>query len=105
MLNVFRIAVVITLIGAALAYMFYPSETHRISVRSLKLGDSITTIHGNGHARLYVFESVDCVFCRKLQPELDKIADVTIYTFLLPGHSPEATVTGRAVWCSSDPRD
>ena len=70
---------------------------------SLPLNQAIKMVQGNGARRMAVFSDPDCPFCRKLEPELAKLKDVTIYIFPypLPMH-PDAARKSRLVWCSKD---
>ncbi len=70
---------------------------------SLPLNQAIKMVQGNGSRRLAVFSDPDCPFCRKLEPELAKLRDVTIYIFPypLPTH-PDAPRKAQLVWCSKD---
>jgi thiol:disulfide interchange protein DsbC len=68
----------------------------------LPFADAIKTVHGNGLRKLATFEDPNCGFCKKLAPELEKLKNVTIYTFMTPILSPDSTVKSRGVWCSAD---
>lgn len=70
---------------------------------SLPLNQAIKMVQGNGSRRMAVFSDPDCPFCRKLEPELAKLKDVTIYIFPypLPMH-PDAPRKSKLVWCSKD---
>jgi thiol:disulfide interchange protein DsbC len=70
---------------------------------SLPLGQAIKTVKGDGKRRLAVFSDIDCPYCKKLESELDKIDNVTIYTFLypLPMHG-DAPRKSKLIWCSKD---
>lgn len=65
-------------------------------------GLAIKRVRGNGKRVLYTFEDPNCSYCRKLQKELVKIKDVTIYTFLWPILSPDSVEKSKAVWCAKD---
>jgi thiol:disulfide interchange protein DsbC len=54
------------------------------AVDKLPLADAIKTVQGTGARMLYVFSDPACQFCRRLEPELAKLPDVTIYTFVVP---------------------
>ncbi|MDW8322919.1 MAG: DsbC family protein [Burkholderiales bacterium] len=75
----------------------------RIKFDSLPLGQAIKIVQGNGRRRLAVFSDPDCPYCRKVEQELVKLKDVTIYMFPypLPMH-PDAARKSRLVWCSRD---
>ncbi len=65
-------------------------------------GNAIKRIKGSGKRMVYTFEDPNCGYCKELQKELNKINDVTIYTFLLPILSPDSTEKSKAVWCAKD---
>ena len=70
-----------------------------IAFGSLPFADAITTVRGNGRRQLAVFSDPGCGFCRRLEPELDGLDDVTIHTFLLPFQGMARPV---AIWCAPD---
>lgn len=64
---------------------------------------AIKRVKGNGKRVFYTFEDPNCGYCKKLQEELVKLNNVTIYTFLLPIVSPPDSVEkSKAVWCAKD---
>jgi thiol:disulfide interchange protein DsbC len=63
---------------------------------------AIKRVKGNGRRILYTFEDPNCGYCKRLQQELEKVTDVTIYTFLLPILSQDSVEKSRAVWCAPD---
>jgi thiol:disulfide interchange protein DsbC len=63
---------------------------------------AIKRVKGNGKRILYTFEDPNCGYCKRLQQELEKVTDVTIYTFLLPILSQDSVEKSRAVWCAPD---
>lgn len=67
---------------------------------ALPLADAIRTVHGQGRRRVAVFSDPGCGHCRRLEPELAALDDVTVYTFLLPL---QGDAQPRAVWCAPDP--
>lgn len=71
---------------------------------TLPLANAIKEVRGNGSRKLAVFSDADCPYCRKLEPELEKLTNVTIYTFLYPieGLHPEAVPTSKKIWCEKD---
>lgn len=76
----------------------------RVKFDSLPLESAIKQVKGNGSRKLAVFSDPDCPYCRKLDAELAKVTDVTIYTFLYPiaNLHPQAGEKVRAVWCAPD---
>lgn len=73
-------------------------------VSSLPLEAALKQVKGNGKRKLVVFSDPDCPYCKKLEAELGKISDVTIYTFIypIPSLHPQAADKAKAVWCASD---
>src|SRR5690348_6995926 len=64
--------------------------------------NAIKLVRGNGKRVLYTFEDPNCPYCKELHKELQKVNDVTIYTFLWPILSPDSVDKSRAIWCSRD---
>lgn len=79
-------------------------ELNKIDVAALPIADAIKTVRGNGKRTLYVFSDPDCPYCKRLEAELAKLNDVTIYTFLYPlvGLHPDARRKAEAIWCATD---
>ena len=75
------------------------ASAQAVAVDRLPLADAITTVRGTGSRHLVVFSDPACGFCKRLEPELEKLQDVTVHTFLVPfqGHA-----LPQAVWCAAD---
>lgn len=75
-----------------------------IPLDSLPLELAIKTVKGNGKRQMVVFSDTDCPFCRRFEGELDKVTDVTVYTFLYPIAQlhPDAPEHTRRIWCAPD---
>ncbi len=65
----------------------------------LPFGDAIKTVRGSGQRRIAVFSDPSCSFCRRLEPELASLNDVTVYTFLVPFLGQARPVS---IWCAAD---
>jgi thiol:disulfide interchange protein DsbC len=63
---------------------------------------AIKMVRGNGKRVIYTFEDPNCGYCRELYKELNKMNDITVYTFLLPVLSPDSADKSRAIWCARD---
>lgn len=61
-------------------------------------------VKGKGERKMAVFSDPDCPWCRKLEAELAKLDNVTVYMFLYPLESlhADAPETARKIWCSPD---
>lgn len=59
---------------------------------------------GTGERKLYVFSDPDCGFCRKLQSEIDKLTNASVYVFMMPISNihPSALTVSESIWCSKD---
>jgi len=75
-----------------------------IDVKQLPLDAAIRTVKGDGKRTLYVFSDPLCPFCSQLEQELQKVTNVTIYTFLTPVEQMRPGSRNRAleIWCSTD---
>lgn len=71
---------------------------------TLPLDKAIKEVRGNGSRKVAIFSDADCPYCRKLEVELEKLTNVTIFTFLYPveGLHPDAVPTSKRIWCESD---
>lgn len=65
----------------------------------LPLADAIKTVRGNGQRRIAVFSDPACSYCKRLEPELAGIDNVTVYTFLVPFQGQGKPI---AIWCAAD---
>lgn len=80
------------------------SDINRIDFTQLPLQDAIKTVRGDGSRMLAVFSDPDCPYCKRLEAELDKLNNVTLYIFPYPLESlhPAAVDKAVAVWCALD---
>jgi thiol:disulfide interchange protein DsbC len=71
----------------------------------LPLDLALKRVKGNGARTFVYFGDPDCPFCRKLEQELTKVDNITIYTFVFPITElhPNAEIMARKIWCSKDP--
>lgn len=78
------------------------NSINKVDVSKLPLASAIKTVRGNGKRVMYVFSDPECPYCKQLEPELAKIDNVTIYTFLFPLESlhPGTTEVSKKIWCS-----
>lgn len=75
-----------------------------IDWNKLPLEHALKTVKGDGSRKLAVFSDIDCPFCRRLEAELVKVDNITIYTFLYPIETlhPKAVKISRQIWCAPD---
>jgi thiol:disulfide interchange protein DsbC len=79
-------------------------DLKKLDFASLPLKDAIKYTKGNGSRKIAVFSDPQCPFCKKLEAELLKLDNVTIYIFTNPivGLHPEARNLSKKIWCSKD---
>jgi thiol:disulfide interchange protein DsbC len=97
----------VLLAGALCAkLLFSPAAVVQLdqdAMRTLTTQGTFNTSQGDGSWKIHVFLSTECNFCRKIEPELDRLANVTVYRHLLPGHSAAGRKAAADVWCAENP--
>lgn len=73
-----------------------------IKFSELPLDRAIKQVKGDGKRVLATFEDPNCGYCKRLAKDLQKLDNVTIYTFLYPILSEDSVRKSRQIWCSSD---
>lgn len=73
-----------------------------IKFNELPLERAIKQVRGDGKRVLATFEDPNCGYCKRLAKDLQKLENVTIYTFLLPILSEDSVHKSKQIWCSSD---
>jgi len=74
----------------------------RIDFKSLPLEQAIKRVNGNGKRVIVTFEDPNCGYCKHLGKELQKVKNVTIYTFLYPVLSDDSMTKSRYIWCAKN---
>src|SRR5690606_34233585 len=79
-------------------------ELNKVNFNDLPFEQAITIKKGKGERKIAVFSDPDCPFCKRLEQELQKVDNVTIYIFLNPLKQlhPQAVETSKKIWCSKD---
>lgn len=73
-----------------------------IKFNDLPLERAIKQVRGDGKRVLATFEDPNCGYCKRLAKELQKLENVTIYTFLYPILSEDSVRKSKQIWCSAD---
>jgi thiol:disulfide interchange protein DsbC len=73
-----------------------------IDFDKLPLELAVKKVKGNGKRKLAIFTDPNCGFCRKLEKELSRVSDVTLYFFMYPIF-PGSDEIVRNVLCSKNP--
>jgi thiol:disulfide interchange protein DsbC len=79
-------------------------KKRRIDFASLPKDLAIKIVKGNGKRVMAMFSDPDCPYCKRIEHELEKVNDVTVYLYLypIPSLHPEAVSRARSVWCADD---
>jgi thiol:disulfide interchange protein DsbC len=80
-------------------------ELNVVDFARLPLDKAIVKVKGDGSRKIAIFTDPDCPYCKRLEQELAKVSNVTVYVFLFPLAQlhPDAPRKARAVWCAADP--
>lgn len=73
-----------------------------IRFSDLPLERAIKQVRGDGKRVLVSFEDPNCGYCKRLAKELQKLDNLTFYTFLLPILSEDSERKSRQIWCAAD---
>jgi len=73
-----------------------------IDFNKLPLNLAVKKVKGNGKRKLAIFTDPNCGYCRKLEKELSRVSDVTVYFFMYPIF-PGSDEIVRNVLCSKNP--
>lgn len=73
-----------------------------IEFDKLPLDLAVKKVKGNGKRKLAYFTDPNCGYCKKLEKELSKVSDVTLYLFMYPIF-PGSDEIVRNVRCANDP--
>jgi thiol:disulfide interchange protein DsbC len=70
----------------------------------LPLDLAFKRVKGKGERKMAIFTDPDCPFCKRIEGDLAKVDNVTMYMFLFPIDSlhPNATDKAKRIWCSPD---
>src|SRR5574343_500056 len=73
-----------------------------IKFQDLPFERAIKQVKGDGKRVLATFEDPNCGYCKRLSKHLQRLENVTIYTFLLPILSEDSVRKSKQIWCSAD---
>ena len=77
-------------------------KQNSIDWKKLPLQDAVKSVRGNGKRQIAIFSDPNCPYCKQLETELNKLNDVTIYTFIYPIKNQSIAVS-KQVFCEKDP--
>jgi thiol:disulfide interchange protein DsbC len=73
-----------------------------IDFAQLPLKDAIVWKNGTGARKMAVFADPNCGYCKRFEADLQKIKNVTVYTFLLPVLGGDSPQKSENIWCAKD---
>jgi thiol:disulfide interchange protein DsbC len=79
-------------------------QLSRVAWDSLPLDLAFKRVKGNGTRKFAMFSDADCPFCKRIESDIKRLDDVTIYTFLFPIDQlhPDAARKSALIWCAAD---
>ncbi|TCB48138.1 DsbC family protein [Acinetobacter sp. ANC 4779] len=77
-------------------------EQNSIDWKKLPLQDAVKIVRGNGKRQIAIFSDPNCPYCKQLEAEVNKLNDVTLYTFIYPIKTQSIAVS-KQVFCEKDP--
>ncbi len=79
-------------------------QLNRVAWESLPLDLAFKRVKGNGTRKFAIFSDADCPYCKRLEADIKRLDDVTIYTFLFPIDQlhPDAARKSALIWCAAD---
>ncbi len=78
------------------------SLLNRVNFSDFPFAQSLVSKRGTGKRQLVIFADPNCGYCKRLEKDLQKVRDLTVYTFLTPILSPDSNKKSRQIWCSTD---
>lgn len=83
------------------------TEERMRKLTAIRFGDlplerAIKQVRGDGKRVLATFEDPNCGYCKRLAKDLQKLDNVTIYTFLYPILSEDSVRKSKQIWCAGD---
>ena len=73
-----------------------------IDFKALPLDQAVKRVNGNGSRVIATFEDPNCGYCKQQAVELQKIKDLTIYTFIVPILGQDSAIKSANIWCAKD---
>ncbi len=77
-------------------------DINRIDFAALPFKDAVVWKSGTGARKLVIFADPNCGYCKRLDKDLLKVKDVTIYTFIIPILGDDSKVKADNILCVKD---
>jgi thiol:disulfide interchange protein DsbC len=73
-----------------------------IDFAKLPLKDAVVWKTGTGARKMAVFSDPNCGYCKRLEGDIQKLKNVTVYTFLIPVLGADSNAKSRNIWCAKE---
>ena len=77
-------------------------EINQVDFATLPLRDAVVWKSGNGKRRMVVFSDPNCGYCKRLERDIQKLKDVTVYTFMIGILGDDSKTKADQIWCAKD---
>ena len=77
-------------------------EINQVDFNALPLRDAVVWKSGNGKRRMVVFSDPNCGYCKRLERDIQKLKDVTVYTLMIGILGDDSRVKADQIWCAKD---
>ncbi|MBC7995246.1 MAG: DsbC family protein [Rhizobacter sp.] len=78
------------------------TKLNAVDFAQLPLKDAIVWKNGTGARKMAVFADPNCGYCKRFEADLQKVKNVTVYTFLLPVLGGDSPQKSENIWCAKD---
>jgi thiol:disulfide interchange protein DsbC len=78
------------------------NKLNAIDFAQLPLKDAIVWKNGTGARKMAVFADPNCGYCKRFEADLQKVKNVTVYTFLIPVLGGDSPQKSENIWCAKD---
>lgn len=77
-------------------------EINQVDFDNFPLRDAVVWKSGNGKRRMVVFSDPNCGYCKRLERDIQKLKDVTVYTFVIGILGDDSRIKADQIWCAKD---
>lgn len=77
-------------------------EINQVDFNALPLRDAVVWKSGNGKRRMVVFSDPNCGYCKRLERDIQKLKDVTVYTLMIGILGDDSRAKADQIWCAKD---
>lgn len=73
----------------------------QVDWKKLPLENAIKMVKGDGKRQLAIFSDPNCPYCKQLEDQINKLNNVTVYTFILPFKS-QSVEPSKQIYCAKE---